>query len=117
MHTWRICTFFTSYLSAKPVPNCLKAAALEFNCQIVHFMIVLPKKILVKLALSTFSTVLELLQTVYREKTEWWQIIVFLIDEKLSRALDRKSVITVPQQYKNFLVAGAKMLRATFMDA
>ena len=45
--------FFTSYLSAKPGLNCLKAAALEFNCQIVHFMIVLPKKTLVKLALST----------------------------------------------------------------
>ena len=36
--------FFTSYLSAKPGLDCLKAAALEFNCQIVHFMIVLPKK-------------------------------------------------------------------------
>ena len=88
----------------------MKAAALEFNCQIVHFMIVLPKKTLVisiKHAFSTiFSTVLELLQTVYREKTEL-QLIVFM-DEKLSRALDRKSVITVPRQHKNFLVAWAK---------
>ena len=41
------------YLSAKSGLNCLKAAALAFNCQIVHFMIVLPKKTLVKLALST----------------------------------------------------------------
>ena len=68
--------FFTSYLSSKPGLNCLKAAALEFNCQIVHFMIVLPKKtyiskISIKHVFSTiFSTVLELLQTVYREKTE-----------------------------------------------
>ena len=30
------------------------------------------------------------------------------MDEKLSRALDRKSVITVPRQHKNFLVAWAK---------
>ena len=30
------------------------------------------------------------------------------INEKLSHALDRKSVITVPQEHKNFLVARAK---------
>ena len=68
---------------------------------------------------TIFSTVLELLQTVYKEKTELRVVtnhIVF-INEKLSHALDRKSVITVPQQHKNFLVAGAKKLRATLMDA
>ena len=37
--------------------------------------------------------------------------IVF-INEKLSHALDRKSVITVPQQHKNFLVAGAKKAKS-----
>ena len=87
----------------------------EGNCQIGHYRILLPKKIWAHLlskiginqVLSTiFSTVLELLQTVYREKTEL-QLIVFM-DEKLSRALDRKSVITVPRQHKNFLVAWAK---------
>jgi len=34
------------------------------------------------------------------------------IDEKLSCPLDRKSVITVPQQHKNFLVAGAKKAKS-----
>ena len=34
------------------------------------------------------------------------------IDEKRSRALDRKNVITVPQQHKNFLVAGAKKAKS-----
>ena len=32
--------------------------------------------------------------------------------KKLSRALDRKSVITVPQQHNNFLVAGAKKAKS-----
>ena len=34
------------------------------------------------------------------------------IDARLSPALDRKSVITVPQQHKNFLVAGAKKAKS-----
>ena len=36
---------FTSYLLAKPGLNCLKAAALEFACEILHpaMIVILPK--------------------------------------------------------------------------
>ena len=111
MSWWiRYALLFASYLPAKPELNCSKATAklctLWSYCQRKHFTHLL-SKIGIKHVFSTiFSTVLELLQTVYRENTEL-QFIVF-IDEKLSRALDRKSVITVPRQHKYFLVAGAK---------
>ena len=81
-------------------------ATLWSYCQRKHFTHLLSKTGINHVFSTIFSTVLELLQTVYREKTEL-QLIVFM-DEKLSRALDRKSVITVPRQHKNFLVAWAK---------
>ena len=66
-----------SYLPAKPELNCLKATAklctLWLYCQRKHFTHLL-SKIGIKHVFSTiFSTVLELLQTVYREKTELQQ--------------------------------------------
>ena len=87
-----------SLIARRQLPNCALYDRIATD---------LLSKIGIKHVFSTiFSTVLELLQTVYRENTEL-QFIVF-VDEKLSRALDRKSVITVPRQHKNFLVAGAK---------
>ena len=99
----------------------MKAAALEFNCQIVHFMIVLPKKTYIsktsiKHVFSTiFSTVLELLQTVYREKTELQVVTNHSVHHRWKTFLPSGSQErdhSVPQQHKNFLVAGAKKAKS-----
>ena len=87
-------------------------------------MIVLPRKyfthllskISIKHVFSTiFSTVVGLLQTVYREtdRTTTGDKLIVFIDEKLSRALDRiRACSLFLSRHKHFLVAGAKKAKS-----
>ena len=104
----------------------LKAAALEFNCQIVrivHFMIVLPKKTLVKLTLSTlFQLYFQQFYSCFKQFTEkrqnykWWQIIVF-IDENFPALWIARAWSLFLSSTEISLWPGLKKLRATLMDA
>ena len=109
MSWWiRYALLFTSYLPAKPELNCLKATAklstLWSYCQRKHFTHLL-SKIGIKHVFSTiFSTVLELLQTVYRQKTE----LQLWIARAWSLFLGSRKISSCP---------GLKTLRPMLIDA